>query len=300
MVSTFTPNIQLEEPARGDQVGVWDVPVNNNMTIVDRVCGGVATIGLNNSNVVLSAAQYESKTIIFNSTLTASVVITFPSSFTKSYEILNNCTGSSAFVISLQVGTSDSICPPPGEYVDVINNGGVMRFKNLGRVGSYVDFATTSVPLWISNCTIAPYLQCVGGSFSSATYPQLFTFLGGTTQLPDARGRTRYAPDAGTGRITSVIGSPNTVGGTGGDQLMQVHSHANSLSDPGHTHSHNAAQENNQTATSGGGIAINTPANATINSAVTGISINNANAGSGGAQNMPPMYIGGITMIRAA
>ncbi|MEH2547137.1 hypothetical protein V1283_003782 [Bradyrhizobium sp. AZCC 2262] len=28
MVSTFTPNIQLEEPARGDQVGFWHTPVN--------------------------------------------------------------------------------------------------------------------------------------------------------------------------------------------------------------------------------------------------------------------------------
>jgi hypothetical protein len=26
MASTFTPNIQLEEPARGDDVGTWDTP----------------------------------------------------------------------------------------------------------------------------------------------------------------------------------------------------------------------------------------------------------------------------------
>ena len=96
MVSTFTPNIQLEEPARGDQVGVWDTPVNNNETLTDLVVGAITTIGLNNSPVVLAAAQFQSKGITFNSTLTGSVAITFPSSFKKSYEIRNICTGSSA------------------------------------------------------------------------------------------------------------------------------------------------------------------------------------------------------------
>ena len=80
MVSTFTPNIQWEEPARGDQVGTWDTPVNNNGTLIDRVTGAITTIGLNNSNVVLSAAQFQSKKIIFNSTLTGAVTIFFPSS----------------------------------------------------------------------------------------------------------------------------------------------------------------------------------------------------------------------------
>src|SRR6267142_6458938 len=99
MVSTFTPNIQLEEPARGDQVGVWDTPVNSNMTSLDLVAGGITTISLNNSPVVLAAAQFQSKAITFNSTLTGGVLITFPTSFKKSYEIQNLCTGSSAFVV---------------------------------------------------------------------------------------------------------------------------------------------------------------------------------------------------------
>jgi hypothetical protein len=94
MVSTFTPNINLEEPARGDDVGTWDTPVNSNMTLLDLTLGGITTISLNNSNIVLSAAQFLSKGITTNSTLTGSVTITFPTSFTKSYEFFNQCTGS--------------------------------------------------------------------------------------------------------------------------------------------------------------------------------------------------------------
>src|SRR5882724_8789878 len=124
MVSAFTPNIQLEEQSRGDQVGTWDTPVNNNMTLVDKVVGAITTIGLNNSNVVLSSPQYQSKTIIFNSTLTGSVTITFPTSFIKSYEIQNLCTGTSAFTITLKTTAAGGqvICAPPGETIGVINN----------------------------------------------------------------------------------------------------------------------------------------------------------------------------------
>jgi hypothetical protein len=91
MASTFTPNIQLEEPARGDDTGVWDTPVNSNSTLLDLTIGANSVIGLNNSNVTLSAAQFRSRMITFNSTLTASVTITFPSTFIKDYKIFNQC-----------------------------------------------------------------------------------------------------------------------------------------------------------------------------------------------------------------
>lgn len=225
MVSTFTPNIQLEEPARGDDVGVWDTPVNNNMTVVDLVAGGIATIGLNSSPVVLSAAQFQSKGIVFNSTLTASVSITFPTSFKKSYEVTNACTGIN-FVITLGTTAAGGqvIAVPPGETIDVVNDGTNLKYKNLGRVGSYMDFAATAVPGWITACTVPPYLNCDGTSFSSATYPVLAVVLGGTT-LPDARGRTRHALNQGTGRVTaggnSIDGNTLLAGG-GTQSLLQV------------------------------------------------------------------------------
>src|SRR6266852_408192 len=174
MASTFTPNIQWEEPARGDDVGTWDTPVNNNGTLIDLVTGAIATIPLNNSNIVLSNAQFRSKGITFNSTLTGSVTITFPTSFTKSYEIQHLCTGSSAFTITLATTAGGQvIAVPPGETIDCFNDGSNLKFKNLERVGAYWDYAGSSVPSWVSGCTIAPYLNCDGTVFSSATFPVL-------------------------------------------------------------------------------------------------------------------------------
>jgi len=303
MASTFTPNIQLNEPARGDDVGTWDTPVNSNSTLLDLVVGGIATVSLNNSPVVLNAAQFQARQITFNSTLTGSVAITFPTSFTKSYTIRHLCTGSSAFVITLETTAAGGqvICCPPGEAVDVVNDGTNLYFSNLGRIGGYWDYAGSSVPAWVSGCTVAPYLNCDGTTFSSATYPVLAAIFGGTT-LPDSRGRSRFALNQGQSRITSTAAGGSGVDGTtlfaaGGDQLAQAHSHT--ITDPGHLHTSDFQALNLFDAGSGGNTGTGGSKFEIVNTlpAVTGITVNSALSGAG--QNMPPAYVGGLTLVRA-
>jgi Phage Tail Collar Domain len=314
-MSTFTPNLQLEEVARGGDVGTWDTPTNSNWSIVDLAVGGLTSIGLNNSNVVLSAAQFQCNTIAFAGTLTASVNITFPTSFVKSYNIYNTCGGSSAFTINMNsTGLSQSICAVPGETVTIWNDGsGSLRYIGLGRVGSYVDFGGSSVPNWVNACTIPPYLPCDGTSFSSATYPILTAVLGGTT-LPDRRGTVGATLNAGTNRITSGISGidGNTRFSQGGNQLLQQHTHtattggmsANTV----HAHTANAATIGIVLGGGGPGQAwaqAGASQGATFNTD-NSPSIDHThavtvqNAGSGLSQNMPPTTIYGITMIRAA
>jgi microcystin-dependent protein len=320
MVSTFSPNIQLEEPARGDQVGTWDTPVNNNMTLLDLVTGGSVTIGLNNSPVVLAAAQFQSKTIVFNSTLTGSVAITFPSSFTKSYEIYNTCTGSSAFIVTLQttVAGSRAVCAPPGEFVEIANVGGNLFYKNLGRIGTYWDYAGSSVPAWVSGCTVPPYLNCTGGTFSSATYPQLAVILGSTT-LPDSAGRARYTLNQGTGRLTSAGAGidGNTIFAAGGNDGVMLSSAEIPTHSVGPTANNitlspigfnipkaNSAISQQPSPSTGGNNVPTTPGSW---SALTSsdpfnpvnITTTYTNASQNKVEATAPGYVGGITMIRA-
>lgn len=301
MVSVYTPNINLEEPARGDQVGTWDTPVNNNMTLLDLTIGAATTIPLAGAPVVLNAAQFQSKCIVFSSTLTANVVVTFPTSFTKSYEIFNFCTGSSQFTVTLTTTNgAAAICAPPGELIDVANLAGQIWYKNLARIGTYWDYGGSSVPNWVSGCSIPPYLICDGSAFSAVTFPKLAIALGGTT-LPDARGRARFALNQATARITAGISGidGNTLLSGGGNENLHGHTHANTLTDPGHIHTSNAQANLNNFLMAAGGSGTTTTATATINSAVTGITINNVVSGTGAAQNMPPAYIGGLVLIRA-
>lgn len=307
MVSTFTPNVGFELPARGDYVGTWDTPVNNNETLADLIVGGRTTISGAAGNVILAAAQFECKTITFNSTLLASITVTFPTSFTKDYKVWNQCTGSSAFVITLQTTAAGGAvaCAPPGEIVEVVNTGNGIVFANLGRVGTWWDYAGSSVPAWVSGSNPQPYLLCDGGTFSAANFPQLAVILGSTT-LPDARGRSRFALDGGTGRLSSAVAgfNPNTVGAAGGDQNYQQHAHNISITDPGHSHVEKGSPAG------GASLHIFMPNNGTsgvtanstdsTDTSVTGITATASAAGTGTAGNIPPAYIGGIVMIRAA
>ncbi|MGJ4888997.1 tail fiber protein [Bradyrhizobium sp. HKCCYLRH3099] len=298
-------------------VGVWDTPVNNNMTLLDLIAGGITTINVAAGSVNLVSAQYQCKTITFASTLISSITVTFPTSFKKSYEIQNQATGSSAYTITLQTTAgAQAICVPPGETVDVFNDGASIKFKNLGRVGSYWDYAGSSVPNWVSGCSVPPYLNCDGSTFSAATYPALAAVLGSTT-LPDARGRARYALDQGTGRVTSGSGGVNgstifTGGGFDSVTLgtSQLPSHNHGVNDPGHGHNitSNLSGTGNSksviegagggSGTIGGGGAFGPPATWSIANNGTGISIQNTGSGSAHT-NMPPVLIAGLTLIRA-
>lgn len=309
MVSAFSSNIQLEEPARGDQVGVWDTPVNSNMNVIDLISGGIATIALNNSPVVLASGQYQCREIIFSSTLTGSVSITFPTSFRKNYEIYNTCTGSSAFTITLQTTAAGGqvICAPPGEIVDIRNDGTSIRYKNLGRVGTLWEYGGSSVPAWVAGCTVAPYLNCDGTSFSSATFPFLTNILGGTT-LPDSRGRVRATLNQATSRLLSsnggVDGNTNLAAGgadsvtLGASQIPTIQSAGFMTTSSGYLVPISQTVNDGNFSGSGAGTHFpSTPGSWTSTSAFS-VSVTSTNTGGALHINTQPTYVGGLTLIR--
>jgi hypothetical protein len=304
MVSTFTPNVNLEEPARGDDVGVWDTPVNSNYTLLDLVVGANTAIGLGSGNVTLSIAQYRSNSLTFNSTLIQNTTVTFPSTFTKPYQVFHTCTGSSAFTITLATTVSGGavVAIPPGIGVTVYCDGTNLTFTGgLPMVGAYWDYAGSSVPSWVTSCTKPPFLNADGTTFSSVTYPQLAVVLGGNT-LPNSKGRTRFALDQGAGVISSAGTGFNatTVGGTGGGQASQLAT----TNLPPYTPTGTIAISNgiygytdpNESASGSGAVQ----AGLTLGA----ITATFSGAAQGGAStpftNLPPAYIGGLVMIRAA
>ena len=98
----------------------------------------------------------------------------------------------------------------------------------------------------------------VGQAISRTTYSALFSLVMGTNygtgdgsttfNLPDKSGRVSVPSDAMSGsqarRVNGVLG--NGLGSAGGEQLhtlttneMPAHTHANTLTDPGHAHGEN-------------------------------------------------------------
>lgn len=316
MVSTFTPNLGLEEPAHGDQAGTWDRPVNANWTLLDAVLGGVTTVALSTATTLtLATSQYQNRQIVFTSTLAANVTVTFPTSFQKTWEIQHSATGSSAFTITLATTAAgaQAIAIPPGELIDVQIAAGNVKFKNLHRVGKYWDYAGSSVPNWVSACTVPPYLNCDGTAFSSATYPQLALKLGGTT-LPDSRGRARCNVNAGTSRMTTAGSGVNgdvLLSGGGGETQTLTASQIPTLTAAGNNIL-NTNQTNiirspagfisdvNEGPAAPFGTVLANGATLYQPSFIGTASVTSNNTSPGAHSNVQPTIIHGLTLIRAA
>lgn len=131
-----------------------------------------------------------------------------------------------------------------------------------------------------------------------------------TITVPDARGRTIFGLDdmgnSAASRITSATFlTPTTAGTTGGAETHTLetsqipsHTHVANVTDPGHVHTTtpsdlHAASPTAAVQASGANFNFNAATNVTVNSATTGITVTNVNAGGGGAHNnMPPGILG--------
>lgn len=234
--------------------------------------------------------------------------ITLPGGQAKSFLIQHRAYGSSAYTITIKTTASgEVICAPPWGPTVVISDGTNVRYMSLPPIGSFWDYAGSSVPNWVSGCTVPPYLNCDGSTFSATTYPALAVVLASTT-LPDSRGRFRAALNQTTGRITSGSSTGgvdgNTNAASGGSQTTTLS--AANVDLPAHTH---ALQGNWQNLSSAG-------ATVTVPVAVTGFTFFGSTLTSTYAlgytntytstfasptnfSNIPPAYVGGITMVRA-
>jgi Chaperone of endosialidase len=93
MVSSYTPNKNLEKPGNGDYVDTWNIPVNGDMNIIDAAFGGTFGVALTNSNVTLTQANCQNVNIVLTGLLSANVTIFFPAAVSGFWIVINNTTG---------------------------------------------------------------------------------------------------------------------------------------------------------------------------------------------------------------
>lgn len=193
---------------------------------------------------------------------------------------------------------------------DALDNGNVSALTD--ALEAAINATVSSVPSGVvvpfaGSTAPTGWILCFGQAVSRTTYATLFAAIGttygagnGSTtfNLPDARGRGVFGKDdmggSAANRITSGVSgiAGATLGATGGDQRSQQHTHTATVTDPGHAHgvvtAGGASYATGISGNSTGGPGGSTP---NTNSATTGISVTNANAGAGSSENMPPALI---------
>lgn len=328
MAEPITTNRSFIVPNTGDLAGAWGTSaLNPNLQSIDTLFGGVTTISLSSATTILlsvpattgvwpggNPSQSMNAMIRFTGAQTGSATIQF--TLSGFYIIDNQCTGTTSVRLSPATGTGNSIGAPPGEKCHVFFDGTHMDYVDMGRVGSALDLHinTTTLPPWMTACTVQPYLVKDGSTYSTASYTALAQLLGSTYGgngvttfgVPDERARARLGVDtvqaasgATSGRVTFAVAgfTGSLLGAAGGDQRLQTHSHG--ITDPGHLHGVTGGTKGGITggATTGG--SQDTPITAatiTISSATTNITINAS--GTGSSQNMPPSIVSFVPLIK--
>lgn len=322
MTEPNTVNKGLIIPNTGDLPGTWgSAALNPDYAAIDGMLGGFATVSLTNANVTLTAPagsiapaggpnQSQNAQIIFTGTLTGNCVITFP--LPGFYIVKNNCTVGAFYVqATTGAGGGKNIGLPPGRSLHIFSNGTDVEFVNMPDVGSYWDYAGATVPAWITACSVLPWLVCDGSTPLIATYPVLAGIVGqafggngiSTFGLPDLRNRVRVAIDTNPGggfsnRVTTAGSGINgqALAAAGGDQALQSHTHAATVSPNPHNHGISTYQI--QGLSTGAGTTFNNGVPiATTTDNVT-LTVTNASVGAGAGQNMQPSLIAGVAFIK--
>lgn len=240
-MTNYTHNKVLVIPPNGDPAftGSWDGPLNGNATAIDGMFGGIATIAAAGAYTltvpaaggppVETAGPTDSQNALIRfsgGALSSNMTVTFK--MPGFYIVENLFTFTDSFVVILTGGAGKQICAPPGQMVHVFFDGTDMKYVNLPPIGTFMDIVASTVPLWITTCTVPPYLNCDGTALSAVTYPYLYALLNArvpawTGNLPDARGQTRFALNQTTGRTTLSGGfglDGNTLLARGGSQTL--------------------------------------------------------------------------------
>ena len=151
--------------------------------------------------------------------------------------------------------------------------------------------------------------------YTASVYPALAALLGSTYGgngittfgVPDERARARLGVDtiqaasgATAARVTFGIAgfTGSLLGAAGGDQRMQSHTHTNTLTDPGHTHfgqfTWSGAGGGTQPTVGSGGFVLDQK----TGTSTTGITLTNANVGTGSSQNMMPSIVSFLPLVK--
>lgn len=233
MVSTFTPNKNIEQPAHNDAVNTWDVPVNADWSQIDKAFGNSVTknaTGLS-GNITLAVADYVPLTIIVSGAPAAAVTYVVPTGVGGQWIFANATTGGFNIGIKSNAGGT-TINVPAGQNTLVSCDGSAtgmrlsvtttpvaagsntqIQFNQVGVLGA------TSNLIWDGAQLATTGLLIGGNATLGGNAGHVLTILGTAVAVPnnlnfDANTLFIDAVNNRVGIGTITPSSPLTVAGT--------------------------------------------------------------------------------------
>lgn len=258
MPTTYTPSLRFWLGSPGDPTirNAWGTFINTNEQLAEAAILGNATISIAGlTTYALTTAngapdQARPLVQVFTGALTGNCTVTVPNVL-KFGMAINQTTGGFNVILTSGAGTTVTV-PPENLPYDYFCDGagnvtvyqrqpgprfGDWKFNSMQAEGggwrlAYGQTRPRTDPLW-QWLTAQGIAWPHGNGDGSTTYT-----------MPDMRGVGFAGVDnqggAAANRITTAGSGINgaAAGATGGNQLMQAHTHTVSVTDPGHTHGH--------------------------------------------------------------
>jgi len=199
MVSTFTPNKDLELPAHGDYVDTWEIPVNANMSDIDDAFGGSALLNATglSGDQVLAVADYRPLSLLVSGAPVAATTYVVPSGVGGQWVFRNGTTG--GFDIGLKSaagGSTITVAAGTTALLSCDGSSSGMRSSTTATTaaaGSNAQvqynsggvLAGTSGLTWNGSSVGMAALNCVGDAAFGATAGNTITINGTTVTIPN-------------------------------------------------------------------------------------------------------------------
>jgi len=132
MPSTFTPSLNLEKPATGEQDSTWGVTLDSNWDKVDARFGGSYSTSMSDADFSITQANAANANITATGAITAGRNFIFPAGVGVEWEFINNTTG--GFIVTVKTSGGTGVVVRQNERMVVASDGTNCYDAGLGTV----------------------------------------------------------------------------------------------------------------------------------------------------------------------